>query len=258
MGGPKPSQAVNLVEDFTDHVKRRGVVRAAHSKENADCVTNLGRQRTQLGERSHGSIEHKIFGMLIEELLNAELRATVAVHKTCPCRSHLHDIELAVHRPSRPSGSTKIKPYIPLAKCSATIGVTAPSKSWISLAQGSTRSDAASLHENRPTESLCCRLALAAPSVELRRPFCPLPASASPPSTASSGGHDAVPCWPVSQAVRGAKAILWRCLTLPGRTSITPDGVATGDRCGNRRETRTNGAVWRRLRLSHTAYSITG
>ena len=27
-----------------------------------------------------------------------------------------------------------------------------------------------------------------------RRPFCPLPAGASPPSTASSGGHDAVPC----------------------------------------------------------------
>src|SRR5215472_83779 len=42
------------------------------------------------------------------------------------------------------------------------------------------------------------------------------------------------------------------------RTSITPDGVATGDRCGNRRGTRTNSAVWRRLRLSHAAYSITG
>ena len=38
------------------------------------------------------------------------------------------------------------------------------------------------------------------------------------------------PAWPTGQAVRGAEAILWRCLRLAGmhRTSITPDGVATG------------------------------
>jgi hypothetical protein len=38
------------------------------------------------------------------------------------------------------------------------------------------------------------QLALGAPSRGVRRPFCPLPAGASPPSTASSGGYDAMPC----------------------------------------------------------------
>jgi len=103
------------------------------------------------------------------------------------------------------------------------------------------------------------QLALAAPSVELRRPFCPLPAGASPPSTASSGGHDAVPCWPASQAVRGAEAVLWRCLTLPGITGPrSPGGGRPEIAAAIAVRTGTNSAVWRRLRLSHTAYSITG
>jgi hypothetical protein len=49
------------------------------------------------------------------------------------------------------------------------------------------------------------------------------------------------------------------------RTSITPGGVATGGLYSTYEiaaaiaaRTKTNSAVWRRLRLSHTAYSVTG
>jgi hypothetical protein len=99
----------------------------------------------------------------------------------------------------------------------------------------------------------------------VRRPFCPLPAGASPPSTASSGGHDAVPCLAGQSSRSRCRSHSMFDAARHHRTSITPGGMATGGLYSTYEiaaaiaaRTRTNSAVWRRLRLSHTAYSITG
>jgi hypothetical protein len=60
----------------------------------------------------------------------------------------------------------------------------------------------------------------------VRRPFCPLPAGASPPSTASSGGHDAVPCL-AGQSSRSrcrSHSLAMFDTARHHRTSITPGG----------------------------------
>jgi len=100
-----------------------------------------------------------------------------------------------------------------------------------------------------------------------RRPFCPLPAGASPPSTASSGGHDAVPCLAGHSSRSRCRSHSQAMFDAARhhRTSITPGGVAADGLYSTYEiaaaiavRTKTNSAVWRRLRLSHTAYSITG
>ena len=93
-----------------------------------------------------------------------------------------------------------------------------------------------------------------------RRPFCPFPAGASPPSTASSGGHDAVPCLAghSSRSRCRSHSLAMFEAARHHRTSITPGGVATGGLYSTYEiaaaiavRTKTNSAVWRRLRLSH-------
>ena len=90
---------------------------------------------------------------------------------------------------------------------------------------------------------------------------------ASPLSTASSGGHDAVPCWADRSSHSRCRSHFLAMFDAARhhRTSITPGGVATGGLYSTYEiaaaiavRTKTNSAVWRRLRLSHMAYSITG
>jgi hypothetical protein len=85
--------------------------------------------------------------------------------------------------------------------------------------------------------------------------------------TASSGGHDAVPCLAdrSSHSRCRSHSLAMFDAGRHHRTSITPGGVATGGLYSTYEiaaaiavRTKTNSAVWRRLRLSHTAYSITG
>ena len=99
----------------------------------------------------------------------------------------------------------------------------------------------------------------------MRRPFCPLPAGAS--FHRIVGGHDAVPCAAghSSRSRCRSHSLAMFDAARHHRTSITPGGVATGGLYSTYEiaaavavRTKTNSAVWRRLRLSHTAYSITG
>jgi len=95
----------------------------------------------------------------------------------------------------------------------------------------------------------------------------PLASRRLPPSTASSGGHEAVPCLAGHPSRSRCRSHSLAMFDAAGhhRTSITPGGVATGGLYSTYEtaaaiavRTRTNSAVWRRLRLSHTAYSVTG
>ena len=105
------------------------------------------------------------------------------------------------------------------------------------------------------------KLALGAPSVE--RAGRSAPCQPAPPHLPPRRREDMTQClaWP---AVRGAEAF---CGDVEGihRTSITPGGVAIGGLYSTYEiaaaiaaRRKTSSAVCQRLRLSHTAYSITG
>ena len=68
-------------------------------------------------------LKTKYSGRSFKQLLDAELLAAVLPVGRIGVDLALHDVELVVDRRQAPSGSTRIRPYMPLAMCSATIGV---------------------------------------------------------------------------------------------------------------------------------------
>jgi hypothetical protein len=92
------SHVVDLVEDFTDHMKRRREVGTADAEEEPYCFTDLSMQRVKFRNRSHRAIEDEIFGPFVQQLLDAEFRTAMLTERGLRINFALHDVKFVVDR----------------------------------------------------------------------------------------------------------------------------------------------------------------
>src|SRR6476619_7247592 len=64
------TQIVNLVEHFPDDVERRGKVRSADAKEDADCLADFRLERMELCQGADRTIKDEIFGPLSKQFFD--------------------------------------------------------------------------------------------------------------------------------------------------------------------------------------------
>ena len=92
------AQSVDLVEDLADHVEGRREVRSAHAEEKPHRFSDLGMQGMQFRNRAHRAVEDEILGSLVQQLLDAELLASVLAERRFGIDLALHDIKFVVDR----------------------------------------------------------------------------------------------------------------------------------------------------------------
>src|SRR6516162_4448560 len=79
-------------------MERRGEVWSADAEEDAHGLADLGLERMQLRQRADRAVEDEVFGMLAQELLDAEFGAAVLAVRNVRVDLALHHVELAVDR----------------------------------------------------------------------------------------------------------------------------------------------------------------
>src|SRR5262249_23979831 len=92
------AQRRDRVEYFPDDMEGRVVVRTANAEENADGLAYLGMEGMQLRQRADRAVENEIFGVLVQKLLDAELRAAVLTIGQIGVDLALHHVELEIDR----------------------------------------------------------------------------------------------------------------------------------------------------------------
>ena len=92
------AEVVDLVEDLTDDVERRGEVRTADTEVEPHRLADLGVQRMQLGDGADRPVEHEVFRLFGEQLLDTELLAAALTKSRIRVDLALHDVEFVIDR----------------------------------------------------------------------------------------------------------------------------------------------------------------
>jgi|SRR6516165_3702584 len=95
----------------------------ADPEENPHRLTDLGVEWMQLAQRARRAVQHEILRALVQKLLDAELGAAVLAVRDIGVDFALHHIKLAIDGRQTAFGLDEDESVMPLAMCSATIGV---------------------------------------------------------------------------------------------------------------------------------------
>src|SRR6476620_3655128 len=71
------AEIVDLVEYLPDDMERRREVRTADAEIDANGLAHLCLHRMELGQRTDRPVKHKVFGTLVQQLLDVELLTAV-------------------------------------------------------------------------------------------------------------------------------------------------------------------------------------
>src|SRR5262249_32046173 len=92
------AEIIDLVEYLPDDVKRRGEIRPADAKEDANGFADLRLQWMKFRQGADRTVEHEIFGRFGQQFFDIEFLAAVLAKRPFGIDLALHDIELAVDR----------------------------------------------------------------------------------------------------------------------------------------------------------------
>ncbi|MBV6487868.1 MAG: hypothetical protein GHHEDOFH_01822 [Pseudorhodoplanes sp.] len=95
LGGER-TLVVHAVEDFTDHVERGGVVRAADAEIDAHRLADLGLERLLRRERADCAVEQEEFRPLVDELVVAFGQLALGADLLLGVKLALHHVEFVV------------------------------------------------------------------------------------------------------------------------------------------------------------------